>query len=225
VVNGPIDPSTGLPFYTYNFDCCTGVKLKHQASVDVVKTPDGQLKVGDYRTFTQGGWGGPGNPGQLLATNFAKVYPGDSVEVGVVSGLGFSIKLTGSNAVCKYLPGKQPDVLTVDLVAGPLTACTGQNSGGDITTASGVFGGQVLALQLNVDFSAAGIGPSGLGALQIANLTTTDTLSGALLTPAQVLALNGQTISLVLAEANTVLGGGTGTYGLTVAQLNAWWTS
>jgi len=61
--------------------------------VDVVKTPDGQLKVGDYRTFTQGGWGGPGNPGQLLATNFAKVYPGDSVEVGVVSGLGFSINL------------------------------------------------------------------------------------------------------------------------------------
>ena len=220
VVNGPIDSLTGSTSYTYNFACCTGVDLDSPASVTVVKTPDEELKPGDYRTFTHGGWGAPpngNNVGQLLATNFALVYPGGSVEVGVVGGLGFSIKLTGPGAVCKFLPATAaPSVLTID-IASSEPCSTGPSSP---STASGEFGGQVVALQLNVDFSAASFGPSGLGALTIVNLATSDELSGTPLTTAQVDALNGQTISQVLAEANTVLGGGAATYGLTVPQLN-----
>jgi hypothetical protein len=54
-------------------------------------------------------------------------------------------------------------------------------------------GGQVLALELNVDFSAAGISEAGLGGLLLQN-----TGNG----------LDGQTVSEILSEANTALGGG-----------------
>jgi hypothetical protein len=64
-----------------------------------------------------------------------------------------------------------------------------------------VFGGNVLALQLDVDFSDAGVlgGTSGLafGDLRMCNFTTLS-------------ALNGMTVRQYLALVNTLLGGGTG---------------
>ena len=56
-----------------------------------------------------------------------------------------------------------------------------------------MFAGQTLALKLNVDFSAAGKLPLGLGALKVA--------SGP---------LAGYTVDQVLALCNTVIGGNTG---------------
>jgi hypothetical protein len=59
------------------------------------------------------------------------------------------------------------------------------------SSAAGVFAGQVLALQLSMDFSSKGITAVGSGSLHL--------VSGP---------LTGQTVAQVLALANTVLGGG-----------------
>ena len=59
-----------------------------------------------------------------------------------------------------------------------------------------MFGGQVLALQLSVDFSAALVTTSGLGNVYLCAADF----------PASV---NGLTISQLLAKANAVLGGAT----------------
>jgi hypothetical protein len=68
-----------------------------------------------------------------------------------------------------------------------------------------VYGGDVLALQLDVDYSDAGALPanSGLkfGDVRLCNLST--------LADVDVSAANGITVRQLLADANTVLGGGT----------------
>lgn len=143
-------------------------------------------------TVTQGGWGAPpsgNNPGMLLKNNFSIVYPN-----GVTIGGNFTIKFTSAAAIQAFLPsGGTASVLTKNYV-NPTTRTT-----------AGVFAGQVLALELNVDFSAAGKLPIGLGVLKVA--------SGP---------LAGYTVNQVLALCNTVLGGNTGALppGVTVSTLN-----
>ncbi len=151
-----------------------------------------------YCSFTQGGWGGTphgDNVAALLAANFGTVYP-SGVEVGIPGASGFSMLFTSSSAVGGYLPaGGTPGVLTADLVD-------------PVTSPSGVFGGQVLALQINVDFSAAGLPEQShcnLGDLHLCNTGGS---------------LDGQTISQILAVANIVLGGGPLPAGYTVSTLN-----
>src|SRR5258708_29803413 len=74
------------------------------------------------------------------------------------------------------------------------------------STSAGVFGGQVLALQINNDFSAAGvIGTKSIGGLFVCNTVFT--------------AINGKTISQVLALANTALGNSGSPSGMTVSDL------
>lgn len=153
---------------------------------------------GEFFTYTQGGWGAPpngGNPGQILATNFGTVYPA-GVEVGIPGPAGYSMKFTSAPVVETYLP------------AGGTPRKLGRDHINPITTASGVFGGQVLALQLNVDFCDAGItrGPGGdLGSLKLTGTGTS---------------LDGKTIREILAIANSVLGCGPLPPGYTVASLN-----
>ncbi len=211
----------GNPIYA-TYACADAANDEASACADVGSQG---IKVGDFCTITQGGWGAPpngNNPGAILANNFSTVYSGGFVEVGIPGASGFSIKLNGAGAVCKYLPaGGTPGALTGDIVSS-LTCGTGPSSP---TTSSRVFGGQVLALELNVDFNNANIivGTGGsISGLKLCDLTTStsDALDGTALTAPQVGALNGQTITQVLVEANTVLGGGTGSYGLTVSQLN-----
>jgi hypothetical protein len=141
-----------------------------------------------YKTFTQGGWGAKpsgNNPGKFLADNFAKVYPS-----GVSIGGAKTIKLTASTAVEKFLPqGSTPARLTQNYL----------NPNWDIT----VLAGQVLALKLNVDFSAAKLTRAGLGGLVV--------VSGD---------MAGNTVNQVLATANAVLGGGALPSGLTLSELN-----
>ena len=76
------------------------------------------------------------------------------------------------------------------------------------STSAGVFGGQVLALKLNVDFGNVGpaVGFSG----GVGNLVLNDSTSP----------LNGYTVSQILAVANTALGGGSIPAGLTISSLN-----
>jgi hypothetical protein len=146
-----------------------------------------------YSTYTIGGWGAPPNGNNIaskLKANFPTLYPS-----GVVVGGNKSMKFTKAVAIEAYLPdGSTPGVLTAT-VANPLT------------TSAGVFGSQVLALRLNLDFSNAGILKPGLANLKI--------------TAGHPLA--GLTVLQVLAIANAVLGGNLSQLpaGMSVADLNA----
>jgi hypothetical protein len=99
---------------------------------------------GQYCTYTQGGWGSVpqgNNPGMILQSNFSTVYAGGFVEVGLTGTPGYSMTFQSDDAIQNYLPaGGKPKPLTQDYI-------------NPTTTGSGVFGGQVLALQLNVDFA------------------------------------------------------------------------
>jgi uncharacterized repeat protein (TIGR01451 family) len=151
---------------------------------------------------TQGGWGAPpngNNIGMLLKNNFALVYPAGFVEVGIPGGGGFSVKFTSAAAIQAYLP------------AGSTPAALNQDYSNPSSTSAGVFGGQVLALQLNVDFGDRGLTPSSSG--PVGNLVYNDPSS----------ALNGQTVRQILALANIALGGGNA--GVSVGDLNVLVTS
>jgi hypothetical protein len=154
----------------------------------------GLVTVGQYVTYTVGGWGATpngNNVASLLQAKFPTLY--GSKKTALVIGGGKTITLTSSAAVSVYIAdGKAPGVLTTSY-----TNPTG--------TSAGVFGSQVLGLRLNVDFSNAGYIKPGLAALKVA--------------PGYSLA--GQTVAQVLATVNAVLGGGALPAGITsVSQLN-----
>jgi hypothetical protein len=146
---------------------------------------------GCYTTVTQGGWGAPpqkNNPAGILAANFSTVFPS-----GVVIGGTYTLKFTSSGAIKSFLPAKGgPAALTASYV--------------DTTNSfvAGEFAGQVLALTLSVNFSAAGVYKQGLG-----NLTVN---SGP---------LAGSTVNQVLAAANIALGGGALPPGVSLSTLNS----
>ncbi|MBZ5586435.1 MAG: putative Ig domain-containing protein, partial [Acidobacteriia bacterium] len=151
----------------------------------------GGIVTGQFTTYTQGGWGAPAkgkNVGALLTSKFLAVYPGASVSIGGAYKLTFKSAL----AITNFLPqGATP---------GQLTA----NATNPTASRAGVFAGQVLALQLNVDFSNTGLLPTGLANLKVA--------SGP---------MAGQTVMQVLATANAVLGGGALPKGMTISTLNS----
>jgi regulation of enolase protein 1 (concanavalin A-like superfamily) len=140
-----------------------------------------------YCSYTQGGWGSTPsgeNPGTVLANNFAYVYPSGFVEVGIPGAGGYSMKFTSVAAITAYLPfGGTPATLNGDYV-------------NPLSTTAGVFGSQVLALQLNVDFSDAGASAGLVG--RLGDLVYTNPSSP----------FNGLTVRQILALANTALGGG-----------------
>ena len=152
-----------------------------------------QNNKGPFTTFTQGGWGAVphgGNPGAILHANFPTVYPS-----GLTIGGTNTIFFATADDITGFLPqGGTPGVLTQSY-APPLP-------GG---TEAGVFAGQTLALQLNVDFSNAGVTLTGLGALHV--------LKGP---------LAGYTVDQVLALANEVLGGNVAALpaGMSISDLN-----
>jgi hypothetical protein len=152
------------------------------------------IQIGDFRTQTQGGWGGSCN-GQnaacKLEANFASVF-----ATGLVVGGTFTMTFQTATAVENYLTaGGPPSVLTASLI-------------NPTTSPAGVFGGQVTTLAINVAFSNAAVPnfPTGLGSLVLLN-------GGP---------MNGWTVNQILTLANTVLGGNTGALpsGLTVSGLN-----
>ena len=168
--------------------CNTPVSLSDEATAQFGVDPlVPSIQDEDFCSYTQGGWGGTpngNNPASLLANNFATMYA-TGVEVGITGAAGFSMQFTAATAVGHYLPaGGTAAALTADLLIDPTSS------------SSGVFGGQVLALQLNVDFSNSGITPVGFGSLKVDG---------------------GKTVSEILADANAALGGATG---YNIADLN-----
>ena len=162
------------------------------ASGDNVTSVDAGLKrttcTHRYTTYTQGGWGSKpsgNNPGALLAAKFCRVYGSCGVTIGGCKTLRF----TSASAIEAFLPqGGTARALS----------CSAVNPTGQL----GVLAGQVLAMRLNIDFSAAGITQTGLGSLRI-----------------QSGAFRGLTVTQFAAIANKALGGG-GTSGYTMSQIN-----
>lgn len=180
---------TGVDSFTYKANNGTADSNVATVTITVTAASTG----GKFTTYTQGGWGSKPNghnPGGLLKDNFARVYPAGFVMIG--SATAKYLKFTSAGAISKFLPEGGPSkVLSASAVDPKDCSC-------------GTIGGQLLALQLNVDFSQAGITQPGLGALKVK--------SGK---------LAGYTVNQVLALANAVVGGtGALPAGVSISDLN-----
>jgi len=188
-------PTTGTVAGTYQWDASysgdtdnASVSDNGAASEQVTVTAEWQ--TGDLTTYLQPEWSGGSSSGPL-SNDFDSVYGSNYGELTV--GGGFTMSFDSPTAVTSYLPATGP--------VGPLDADLFDPT----SSASGSFGGDVVALALDVDYSASGDLPANSG-LQFGDLTvcglTTDT------------DLNGITVSQVLAILNTALGGGATTDGI-----------
>lgn len=209
---GPISLSQGVDYYsevtaTANVTIPQGTRYVHKTNPNdyqklVLATPtqgtlnkkayvtwdftNGVCDLDNFTTFTQGGWGSPGNstPGGIRDDYFDLVFPS-----GLTVGGNYTLTLTSAQAVEEFLPqGSTPTALTQDYT----------NPGsGNIT----VFAGQVVALALNVYFHDAGYlgtNPTPLGDLVVDNGP-----------------LEGLTVYDLLNYANIALGGGSTPYSIT----------
>jgi hypothetical protein len=177
--------------YTFTSKVVDSLGSSDTATCTMVVTQT--ITAGVYTTYTQGGWGASpsgNNPGMVLAKNFSTVYPAGSLTIGGTYKLTF----TSAGAIANFLPqGGSAGALTGSAI----------NSG---SSNAGVFAGQVLALQLSVDFSNKGITHTGLAALTVT--------SGA---------MKGYTVAQVLAIANAVIGGSSAALpsGVSLSTLNS----
>jgi hypothetical protein len=145
-----------------------------------------------YTTFTQSGWGAKPkgqNPGQVLANYFGIVAdPDGTPDGGIVIGGLHTLSMSGAAAIQRALPQNgRPLPLTMDY-ADPFNPLRPKAKPHNQL---GSLAGEVLALELNLRFSAASLTRNGLGALHLA--------SGL---------LAGKTVNEVRAIGNAVLGGG-----------------
>src|SRR4051794_1726459 len=209
MVQGPqigTDPVTGLPIYQQvSFPCVTGVDLDASASASVACEQQNQGPP-NVCTYTQGGFQGGGVPGQLYAANYQIVFPG-GLTIGVNDGVGpkhnasWTANSTGQSALKTYLAG-----------GGPSRALTADTTNAT-STSGGTLAKQTAALTLNIGFGIKMVGgtptvdTSGLGDLQLCNLTAGSTIGSWTLTGSQAAALNGTSVSGVLTSANNALGG------------------
>ncbi len=162
---------------------------------------------GDVITYGPVDWFDDPAAEYLLGLDFELVYFNEGGNMIVGEPLsGYAIYFDG-------VGGGGLDGVTTYLPASGSPAALNANLADPRTTSAGVFGGDVTALQLDVDFSDAGylVGASGLpfGDLTLCNLPSTDdypTYSAALHD------LDGMKVRDVLALAETALGGVPTTY-------------
>ena len=145
-------------------------------------------KSGDIVTYSQTEWGSSTSTASaLLGTSFSSLY-GSSFTVGGARTITF----TSAGAVVAYLPDTGPPGSLTSSLVDPTSS-----SGGELA-------GEVTALQINVDFSSADLlsSVSPLGELSFCNTG--------------LASLDGQTVNQFLTDANTLLGGGGGTFTVSV---------
>jgi hypothetical protein len=152
---------------------------------------------GNEVTYSEASWTSPG--AALLLSDFDSVYaPTTGVLTLGLPSAGFTMKFTDAIAVLSYLPAVG--------VPGPLN----QGYVNPTSTSSGFFGGNVLALELDVDFSDAGslVGNLGIpfGDLVLANF-------------GPLSLFNGRTVRQILGADNSDLGGGNSIF--SIADLDA----
>lgn len=144
------------------------------------------FQTGEFVTYDQGAWSNNSTAIALLNNDFFSVYPTSPLTVGLPN-TGFTMRFDDSAPLEVFLPsGGPPAVLTSNTL--------------DPTQGLGAFAGDVLALELNVDFNNAGFLP-GTSSTPFDELVLTN--FGGILA-----GLNGLTVSEFLADANTCLGGG-----------------
>jgi hypothetical protein len=146
-------------------------------------------QVGDETSYAQAIWGGdPGvDPGAtLLVADFDTVYASEGGAI-VGSPSGFTMVFTDTASVLAYMPSINGYAPLDGSALNP------------ISTASGAFGGDVLALEFNVDFSDAGFLPATSG-IPFGDLV----LEGFSTLPQ----LDGLTVRQFLGDMNTLLSGG-----------------
>lgn len=154
------------------FTVCKGVETESCGPVSVPKTggpTPPPPPPGPFCTYQQSLWGNPNKPDPSAALN-ALTFP---ITLGGTNTMEF----TSAIAVQDYLPaGGTPGALTTGLVD-------------PTSSSSGHFGGEALALELNV------LSNPGFADLTLCNLTNTE------------VDFNGMTVNDVLSAANAVLGG------------------
>ena len=155
---------------------------------------------GDVISYDQNIWGADptdGPPALTLQQHFFDVYTA-AKGFQMVLGSTFTMTFTDSSFLLAYLPQPGAPAALDHTVSDPTS------------TASGVFGGQVAALQLNIDFAdagyTAGSAPVKFGDLLVCGLTTTT-------------GLNNSTIRQLRAVVNSALGGDATPYA--IADLSA----
>lgn len=99
--------------------------------------------TGQFTTYQPTDWAAGGVASPLLDGNFLTVYPSATVITG--DAAGFVDIFDSPAAISGYLPTSGSEV--------PLTV----SSSDPTSDGSGSFGGDVLALKLDVDFSGAGV--------------------------------------------------------------------
>ena len=195
--------STSTAVGGFNFPLVAGLKLQagDTETIGAHACTPGTVgcgwKDGDMATYTQPDWGDipdGSNVATVLYNNYGVVYAGTSglFLVGLAPGVGFSMLFTDVTGLTDYLPAIG--------VIGPLDS----NLLNPTSSSSGAFGGEVVTLKLNVDFSDAhlvhGTAPSVLGDLTLCGFSTP--------------AINGTSVRALLASANTLLGGGSSAYSI-----------
>jgi hypothetical protein len=151
-------------------------------------------KDGDLITYNQASWSGSPTASSILASNYFTIYAATSgiLEIGIPGTAGYSIRFTNPDAITHYVPSTgAPAALDADVVD-------------PITTSSGAFGGEVLAVRLDVDYSDAHALASASG-LAFGDLTLCG-LTGA------TAGLNGTSVRAFAAVLDTALGGGSTGY-------------
>jgi hypothetical protein len=167
------------------------------------------FSAGEFVTWSQVAWGDDpacnpmgSNISALLEMNFNSLFaPSGLLQVGFPGIAGFSLIFGSPDAVITYLPADgPPGALTADLLD-------------PVTSASGFFGGQVVAATLNVAFSDTGLlaHPSGVtfGDLVFQNLASFGAAEGDPDVGPELAELDGSSVREVLSEVNFVLGGAT----------------
>jgi hypothetical protein len=150
-----LNPSTGAitgtptaaGIYTYAFKVTdsAGNTATAQCSILISKA---------YCTRSQYGWGSQpsgNNGGALLQQYFSKLYKNGSVSVGMFSPLNF----TSAAAISAFLQN-----------TGPIQPISSGATNPSRSSLPNQLAADLLALQLNVDFSNAGVTPAGLGTLK-----------------------------------------------------------
>ena len=181
----------------------TGINLE-TCSTQIIAPEPFQWMNGDVVTYRQSDWGAVpngSNAASLLTGNFAAVYAVTPLRVGGV----FTILFSAASAVLSYLPASG--------VAGALNTSLVDPT----TSSSGLFGGEVVALKLNVDFADAALTgatfSTAFGDLVLCNFTSPSTI-------------NGTSVRDFLAATNALLGSGTATFTISdavpiIGELNA----
>jgi uncharacterized repeat protein (TIGR01451 family) len=162
--------------------------------------------VGDIITYDASDWTSDATASRLLLSDFVPTYSSQAATLIVGSLSTDSMYFDSPDAVQAYLPTSgSPGALTGAVVD-------------PTTTSAGVFGGDMVALHLDVDFGDAGFldNTSGLnlGDLTVCDLPSVPTTGE----PAALPELNGLSVRQVLAIADAALSGGPAIY--TPAQLD-----